>query len=250
MNKSIAVLAFVVAGQFSLAHASDGVKVLALLTPADQGRLNNSASEMATSDDSSEMMKGLVALADRGSGLHPTLTDDPGEFEIHVRPNHSLVEVDFASIAGQTAPLTVEGSNFAAGLNGDAQVLSSYQDLPPTYWFGDQAESTFVLANGSVQIVFSQDIEGASMSVAFDEDYKMLLPEQGAVLAFGVTLLDGNGLLVGQQSITVLSPTPGGPSFLGILSDIPFRSIIISSTAKTWMFSNLNYDETEVSEMK
>ena len=243
MNKSIAVLAFVVAGQFSLAHASDGVKVLALLTPADQGRLNNSASEMATSDDSSEMMKGLVALADRGSGLHPTLTDDPGEFEIHVRPNHSLVEVDFASIAGQTAPLTVEGSNFAVGLNGDAQVLSSYQDLPPTYWFGDQAESTFVLANGSVQIVFPEDVVAVSLLTSTSVKEK-LLPEEDRSIA--TLLLDANGNIMSEDRLSL----DGGTSFLGILSDIPFRSVIISSTAKTWMFSNLNYDETEVSEMK
>ena len=210
MNKSMAVLAVLMAGQFSLAHAAD--------QPLDH--LDH----------------------------HPFLTDDPSEFE-YIRPQHDMVNVNFSSAAGQTAPFFVESTvdefSYVVGVFGRdyAQSVTSANGLPATYWFGDQAESTFVLANGSVQIVLSDEVIAASMQLSGDEDWKMLRSpdthEVGQIIS--VTLVDANGLMVGQQTITDLSSTSGGPAFLGILSDIPFRSVIISSTAETWMFSNLNY---------
>ena len=177
-----------------------------------------------------------IEVADHDSRLHPTLTDDSGEFQIDLRPNHSLVEVDFSSVVGQTAPLFVEGNNFAVSLSGNAQVVTSYQGLPATYWFGDQTQSTFILANGSVQIVFPQDVDAASLMVDTSSIAAKLQPDE--VRSIQTLLMDSNGNLMGEDRLLLTN----SPTFLGILSDIPFRSVIISSTAANWMFSNLNYE--------
>jgi hypothetical protein len=250
MSKSIAMLAFVVAGQFSLAYA------------ADQGRLNASGSNdpdiskevdsgtiksedetpaFATTDSPKTLQTGddqyRLLVADHSIGLHPSLTNDPTEFE-RLLQNQSLVHVDFSSVAGQTAPVTIEGNNFAVSLNGAALALTSYDGLPATYWFGDKAESTFVLANGSVQIVFPQDIDAASL-IAADVIRADLVesPDTHEVKAFNITMLDRNGNMMGEDRLIPQER----PMFVGILSNAPFRSIIISNTSANWMFSDLNY---------
>ena len=230
MNKPIAMLVFVIAGHFSLAHAEADPYKTSTLFVADEAEPARSISMLP--GDEAEGVKCLpmrIEVADHDSRLHPTLTDDSGEFQIDLRPNHSLVEVDFSSVVGQTAPLLVEGNNFAVSLSGNAQVVTSYQGFPATYWFGDQAEPSFVLVGGTVQIVFSQDVSAVSLAV--DGDVMQYLTEQ-------VMLLDVNGDMVGQASFHT---TTDGPNTLNVPSNIPFRSVIISNTAETWMFSDLNY---------
>jgi hypothetical protein len=257
MSKSIAMLAFVVAGQFSLAHA------------ADQGRLNASGSN--DPDISKEVQSGTIKedetpafattdspktlqtdgdqsslfVADHSIGLHPSLTNDPIEFQRLLPQNQSLVHVDFSSVAGQTAPLFVESTvderQYAVGVFGSgdgAQAVTSVNGLPATYWFGPQAEFTFVLANGSVQIVFPQDVDAASL-IAADVIRADLVesPDTQEVKTFNISMLDRNGYMMGEDRLIPQER----PMFVGILSNAPFRSIIISSTAETWMFSSLDY---------
>jgi hypothetical protein len=236
MNKSMAVLAVLMAGQFSLAHATHEVKSVAVTDELDVPR--------------SSFM----------------LTDDPSQFEDVIRSD-LLTHVDFSSVAEQTLPFTaqddgriLEGTTMAG--DGDTvivrrtlndlqspQALTSYQGLPATYWFGDQAEAAFVLANGSVQILFPQDVYAASLMIdagAYNQKLQRELETISDIKA-ETALIDANGNMIGNVEPTTMTDLArGNPAFLGILSDIPFRSVIISSTAETWMFSDLNYVADEV----
>ena len=239
MKKSIAMLACLATALLNFAHAGDRF---------NQHEANGSDGASNFTPDEADGSKSLSMLvpdedprfkvADQDVQEHPMVTNDPTEFQRLLPQNQSLVHVDFSSVAGQTAPAAVEGNNFAASLNGDALVLTSYDGLPATYWFGDKAESTFVLANGSVQIVFPQDVDAASL-VAADVIRSDLVESSGTheVKAFNITMLDRNGNMTGEDRLIPQER----PMFVGILSNVPFRSIIISSTSSNWTFSDLNY---------
>ncbi len=277
MSKSIAMLAFVVAGQFSLAQAADqrqfagsesaGPDVSKVVTSgaikfctmnegvcrkrasngpedliAEEGRSQDQAPVFSSTnslktphiEDESRSL-----LADYDSSLHPTLTDDPTEFQELLPQNQSLVHVDFSSVSGQTAPLFVEGNNFAVGIFGNAQALNSYEGMPASNWFGDSADSTFVLANGSLQIVFPQDVAAASLltSTTGIKEKLSAVSDDQSITTLSVALLDANGTMIGTSLIHLSD----GVKELDIPSEVRFRSLIISSTSTHWMFSNLAY---------
>lgn len=257
VKKSIVMLALSAAWQLPIAHAETDPPKSPVLLAADQGRLNNSPEEvegvkgsnLLTADQrrlnqSAAEVSEMISDASHGTGLHPSLTDDPGQFEGHIKTG-TLSHVDFSNVVEEMAPFVVEGAEGAVSIFGGSgnlhpQAVTSVMGMPASYWFGDQAEPTFVLTNGNVQIVFEQDAVEVSMTVEeviehvkteqmaspVDEDYK-----------FRVALLDTNGNMIGSESLDLTSH----PSFLGIASDIPFRSVIVTSTSGNWLFSNLNY---------
>jgi hypothetical protein len=266
MKKSIAILACLAVAPLNFVHAgdrfnrneangsasrsnytpdeADGSKSISMLTP-DEAEAAKGISMLVTNGVQ------LDTIADHDGRIHPTMTNDPTEFQRLLPQDQAPVHVDFSTVAGQTAPfiagsvkekkVAIYGELQKPGQMNTAGAVTSYEDMPATYWFGQQAEPTFVLANGSVQIVFQNDVGAISLAQRTFGDNEKLMPEQGGASNFGVTLLDSEGLLVGQQSIQD-SQSGFGPEFLGVISDKPFRSAIISNTSTNWMFSDLKYE--------
>jgi hypothetical protein len=269
MNKSIVMLTLLMASQFSLAHVADQGQLDATDDSRDLDvgvhEIDGAAGHPFLTIDANQQAKSrtiesegeLLALTPsdgvktlqtdedqyrlathHGTGLHPTLKD-PDEAQQFLPQDKSLVHVDFSSVSGQSAPLFVEGNNFAVGIYGNAQALNSYEGMPASKWFGDSADSTFVLADGSVQIVFPQDVEATSLltsTTGIKEKLSAVSDDQG-ITTLSVALLDANGTMI-STSLIHLSD---GVKELDVPSEVRFRSLIISSTSTHWMFSNLAY---------
>ena len=253
MNGSKVMLACVALAQLSFAHAGDsssntlknGSEIASNVSPGEP----DDTKSISFMPGEAEAPKGISmllgnsvqrgAFADQGTGLHPTLTNDPMQFQQLLPQNQSMVHVDLSSVSGQTAPLFVEGNNFVVGIYGDAQALNSQEGMPASNWFGDSSDSTFVLANRSVQIVFPEDVQATSLLTSTGETNKLSPSDDRGIPALFVVVLDANG---GMISGKLISPSTDSPKTLEIPSAIPFRSVIISSTSEKWMFSNLEYD--------
>ena len=260
MNKSIVILACVALAPLNFAHAGDrsitlknGSNTASNFTPEEADGAKSMS--MLTADEA-DAAKGISMsvpsanpnnkAANHDGRMHPTITNDPNQFHQLLPHNQTLLHVDLSSVSGQASPFFVEGNNFAVGILGNAQVLNSYEGMPASNWFGDSTDSTFVLANGSVQIVFPQDVQATSLlTTTGDKEKLSAFSDDQGIATISVALLDANGTMI-STSLIHLSD---GVKELDIPSDVGFRSVILSSALRSWMFSNLTY-ETEASEMK
>jgi hypothetical protein len=263
MNKPIAILAFFIAGQLSVAHATtDDATQTQVEEPSgvEGPKSSSTVSSLEPNDNLGSVEKRNLAESEQEYEPTQTLTNDPNQFNdmlTGVKGHRSLVHVNFDSVAGQTAPFFVAGSNDDIGVsiygsNGALrpQAVTTVDGMPATHWFSEKADSTFVLvqstqtsrfSDGSVKIVFPQDIYATNLRIAEASEVTSLA--DNLVLHPGVALIDTNGVMVGAGSVNLAA---NKSAFLGVISDIPFRSMLISSTADKWMLSDLNYDADDV----
>ena len=172
------------------------------------------------------------------------MSNDPKWLEEHINAD-TLQHVDLSNVVGQTSPFILETASNTVSIDGGtgdcrSQALTSINGIPAGSWFGDQAESAFVVANGGIQMMSSKDIDAIEMTVTDIKAGQMVRPTTEGN-KFSVAVFDSSGNMINNQSIWLNS----GSNVLGIVSDVPFHSAIVLNTSDNWMFSNLNYATTE-----
>lgn len=257
MKKLTSILMLAAVFELSLAHAdtnislekgksetdnpSDSPKIFGEMMTADTSSDTEQMPLQATSNKSHKLTFTNANLSDEVDPAKSSfLTDNRGEFEGHIK-TATLNHVDFSDAVGSTAPFTIDGNDSGTTLvinDSGTTVVTSAAGLPASYWFGDQAESAFLEVHGSVQLGFPQNVNAVSLAIgAFTNSTQVLTIKEGQV-GSTIVLLDKDGNMIDSDSIVL---NMGKPNFLGVISKIPFRSIVISSTASDWLFSRLNY---------
>jgi hypothetical protein len=145
----------------------------------------------------------------------------------------------FSALEGLSTPLDVPvGSgmglltaHISSGANSSAQVVDASFECSADC----QEPHAVLMGVGDLQITFPRDVNHASLHYCTSDCETRLDPGR----AMSIVLLDATGNLVGSQ---VIADMGEDRTSIDIASDIPFRSMALTTNADVWFISDISYE--------